>query len=76
MTQISKKEKRLEMQENSLISEINQIELSRLLCLCYLFLFCFQCKLDVLYNQIDSTSSDLFQRYLDLPERLYEQQNS
>ena len=27
MTQISKKEKRLEMQENSLISEINQIEI-------------------------------------------------
>ena len=27
MTQISKKEKRLELQENSLISEINQIEI-------------------------------------------------
>ena len=41
-----------------------QIELSRLLCLIYLFLLYFQCKSDILYNQIDSTSSDLFQRSL------------
>ena len=46
------------------ISEINQIKLSRLVCSVHQFLLVFIRRIDILYIEIDSTPSDLFQRSL------------